>query len=131
LGTLPFWINDLLIVGAIGCFVGAIWALLIRPEQGAIRARFVGATLLGVIIAGILAVVLIIKNVGTSDARLAYVALSAWAIMLVYGATTVGVVMSTRFAPRVSSYLPFVWPAAMLLVDIYVMVHFLVPFGGL
>ena len=93
--SLPFWINDLLIVGAIVCFVGAIWALLIRPERGAIRARFVGATLFALIVAGILAVFLIIKSVGTSDARLAYVALSAWAITLVYGATTV----STRFVP--------------------------------
>ena len=125
--ALPPWINDLLILVAIVCLGGAVWGYLFRPGGNMIRANLVGMTFFGLIVAGVIAVLLVMKSVSVSEARLAYVALSAWAIVLVYGATF----LTTRFAPRLSSYAPFVWPAALVLVDVYVLTNYLVPFGGL
>ena len=69
--------------------------------------------------------VIVIKSVGYGDARLAYVGLSAFAMVL------------TAATGRVPSRIPrlepggnLIWPAALLAVDMYVIAHFLVPLRG-
>ncbi len=124
---LPVFLNTVLGIFALGCVVLAVWFMLISPRGMPFGQRLSLLSLFAVILGGIVAVVLIIKNVGYSDPRLAYVGLSGLAIVLVTGASSI----SSRRLPGLSRCTPFAWPAAMLAVDIFVLARFLIPLGGL
>ena len=125
--VLPHWISAALSIvvlltlaaGAGVMLVGGQWRL--RPSQ---RLSAVG--LLGCIVAGVIAVVIVIKSVGYGDARLAYVGLSAFAIVLT---AAMGRILSRT--PRLAPVGIMMWPAALFALDMYVIAHFLVPLGGL
>jgi len=72
-------------------------------------------------------VVIVIKSMGYGDARLAYVGLSAFAMVLT---AATGRVPSR--IPRLEPVGNLIWPAALLAVDMYVIAHVLVsPWGAL
>jgi hypothetical protein len=125
--VLPVFVNTVLGLCALACVVLAIWSLLIRPHGLTSDDRLTRLSLFAVIVGGIIAEIFIIKSVGYSDARLAYVSLPALAIVLVTGSSSFG----PRVPPRISRYLPFAWPAAMLATDLFVLARFLIPLGGL
>lgn len=98
--------------------VGRQWRL--RQSQ---RLSAVG--LLGCIVAEVIAVVIVIKSVGYGDARLAYVGLSAFAIVLT---AAMGSVLCRT--PLLEPVGILMWPAALFALDMYVIAHFLVPSEG-
>jgi hypothetical protein len=82
---------------------------------------------LGCIVAGVVAVTVIIKTTGQGHGRVALVAVSAFAVVAVVG--------SEQLFCRMSSALRhvglFLWPIALIAVDLYVIIRFLIPLGGL
>jgi hypothetical protein len=125
--VLPLSLNTVLGVSALVCIALAIWSMFVERQGVPFGQRLALVSLFAVILGGILAEVFIIKSVGYSDARLAYVGLSGFAIVLVKGTSAL---RSPRL-PNISRYTPFAWPAAMFAVDIFVLARFLVPLGGL
>jgi hypothetical protein len=126
--VLPGWMNSALSAVAVLSLLGGVWVLVMDRQWLAPRMPLLSAlALLGCIVGGVIAVVIIIKSVGYSDARLAYVGLSAIAIALV---AAVGR-LSSRMSPRLESVGLLVWPVALFAVDLYVLSHFLIPLGGL
>jgi hypothetical protein len=124
---LPVFLNTVLGLCVLGSVILAIWSMLVRPHGVSFGQRLSLVSLFAVLLGGILAVVLIIKSVGYSDARLAYVGISAFAIVLVKGTSALGPQRLTR----ISRHAPFAWPAAMFALDIFVLARFLAPLGGL
>jgi hypothetical protein len=124
---LPVFMNTVLGLCALASVILAVWSLLIRPRGLTFDDRLTRLSLFAVIVGGVVAEILIIKSVGYSDARLAYVGLPALAIVLVAGSSSTGL----RVPQGISRYLPFVWPAAMLATDLFVLARFLIPLGGL
>ena len=79
--VLPVLLNTVLGICALGSVTLAIWSMLIRQRGISFGQRLSLVTLFAVLLGGILAVAFIIKSVGYSDARLAYVGISAFAIV--------------------------------------------------
>lgn len=126
--VLPGWMNDALGVLALVSLVGGVWMMLAKRIWFRPRLRILPAlAVLGCVAGGVVAVVLIIKSVGYSDARLSYVALSAVAVLLVVG----GVRIASLIDGRVEAISPLFWPAVLLAVDLFVLGRFLIPLGGL
>jgi hypothetical protein len=125
---LPTWMNAVLGTLAIISIVGAVWVLLAGRQRLLRRARIFSVLgLLGVIVGGVVAVIVVIKTVGYGDARLAYVGLSAFAIVAVVGMNRV----VRGINPRSKNLAPFFWPFVLFAVDLYVITSILVPLGGL
>ncbi len=124
---LPAWMNDALGVLALVALVAGAWTILANRRASTWSSqRGAALALLGCIGAGITSVVLIIKSVGYSDARLSYVALAPIAAVMVVGATRL-----TRIKIQLEPIGLMMWPTILLAVDVYVLVRFLIPLGGL
>lgn len=124
--ALPTWVNSVLGALAIFSLLGSAWyAIRQRSSSRSQRLSLLG--LVGCMVAGLIVIVIIIKSVGTSDARLAYVGLSAFAIVVVMGATSI----TSRACPRLQSVGLLMWPVAFLAVDLFVLFQYLLPLGGL
>jgi 4-amino-4-deoxy-L-arabinose transferase-like glycosyltransferase len=124
---LPTWINFIVWALAVLSICAAISALVARRDvlllKGTTPISIAG--LVGSVLAGIVAVLLIAKSTTQAEGRIAFVGLAAFAILLVLG--TDFFVEKTRFSPL----LVFAWPAAMVGVNIYIYYEFLLPLRGL
>lgn len=124
--ALPTWVNSVLGALAIFSLLGSAWYAL--RQRSTFRSQWLSVfSLVGCTAAGLIAIVIIIKSVGTSDARLAYVGLSAFAIVVVVGATNI----ASRASPRLQPVGLLMWPVAFVAVDLFVLFRYLVPLGGL
>jgi hypothetical protein len=125
---LPRWTNWVLAVLGLLCLAVGAWVILASPHWLSSRlALLSGLALLGCILGGLAAEVIHIKTTSIGDARLAFSCLTALAIVLVVG--------SVRLVSGINSRLMLVglcaWPTIFLALDLYVLVHFLIPLGGL
>ena len=138
---LPTWMNQVLAVLGIFCLLtGAFEILVRRPRIFTPLTRLSGLALLGSIVVGVVAVLIVMRS-GSSfylaglfggasmvgDARVAFVALSAFAIVSVLGAGRLVSYLNSR--SELLSLLA--WPTVLFAVDIYVLCRFLIPLGGL
>jgi hypothetical protein len=125
---LPAWMNWALSgLGAI-CIAAGAWVLLMDRSRVSSRLSLLSSlAVLGCIVAGVVAVTVIIKTTGQGHGRVALVAVSAFAVVAVVG--------SEQLFCRMSSALRhvglFLWPIALIAVDLYVIIRFLIPLGGL
>jgi hypothetical protein len=126
--SLPTWVNGILAASGLGCLLFGAHALVSRqPGMGSTVPRLSAVALLGCILGGFIAVVILIKTTAIGDARVAYVGISAFSIVLVLGGTRV----VERVKPRLALVGIWAWPTVLLVLDAYVIVRFLVPLGGL
>jgi Dolichyl-phosphate-mannose-protein mannosyltransferase len=138
---LPVWMNFALgVLGLLGLAAGAFEVLARWPRVFTPLTRLSGVALIGCILAGIAAVFVVMMS-GASlylaelfgegtmvgDARVAFVALSAFAVVEVVGAAR----LVGCFPSRSELLGVLVWPTVFFAVDIYVLFRFLVPLGGL
>jgi hypothetical protein len=138
---LPVWMNQALAVLALLCLVAGAYEILVgRSRIFTPLTRLSGVSILGSILVGVAAVLIVITS-GSSvylaqlfgngtmvgDARVAFVALSAFAIVEVVGASRLVSYLNSR--SELLSLL--VWPTVLFAVDIYVLCRFLIPLGGL
>jgi hypothetical protein len=125
---LPDWMNWALAVLGLLCLVAGAWVVLGDYKGIFFRLpRLSGLALIGFVVAGIIAVLITIKSTSISDARIAFVGLSGFAIILVAGSTW----LLSRISLRLSSIGLLLWPTVLLSVDLYVLIHYLIPLGGL
>jgi Dolichyl-phosphate-mannose-protein mannosyltransferase len=138
---LPAWMNwALAVLGLLCLATGASEVLARRPRTFTPLTRLSGVALIGCILAGVAAVFIVMMS-GSSlylaqlfghgsdfgDARVAFVALLAFGIVEVVGASNLVSCFTSR-----SELLRFLlWPTVLFLVDIYVLCRFLIPLGGL
>jgi hypothetical protein len=125
---LPNYMNDVLALLAVVCLVVGAWVVLARPMQMSVGLQGLsGVALLGCMVGGLVTEVFHIKTTSIGDSRLAFVCLTASAVVLIAG--------STRIASRINIRLwpvgLFAWPVIFLLLDVYVLLRFLIPLGGL
>jgi hypothetical protein len=127
--VLPNLLNDLLAAGAIACVVMGTWALLARTRRSwsGVLQRLPALAVLGSVLGGLAAEVLHLKTTNIGDGRLAYVCLSALALLLVMGSRG----LFSSFGDRVTRLGTFAWPGLMLLLNVYAMVRWVVPLAGL
>jgi hypothetical protein len=126
--SLPLWADALLsAVGLVGLVLGG-WAVLADDRwHSSLRQSLSGLAMLGCIVGGLGAVLLNMKTTSIGDARLLFVAIAAVAFVV-----TVGSVRLVRMvSPRLEQWGLVVWPVALLVADLWVVVHFLIPYGGL
>jgi hypothetical protein len=122
------WMNQALAVLGLLCLFAGAWVVLGDHKWSFSRLpRLSGLALIGPVVAGAIAVLITIKSTSIGDARIAFVGLSGFAILLVAGSTW----LLSRISLRVSSIGLLVWPTILLSVDLYVLIHFLIPLGGL
>jgi Dolichyl-phosphate-mannose-protein mannosyltransferase len=125
---LPSWLNHALAVPAVLCLLLGAWAVVRHRRWVSERLGTVAAiSLLGCVVAGLLAMLIILKDTSLADVRDAFGALAAIAILLTVG--------SVRILTRASSRLEMVgvafWPVVLFALDLYVLIRFLIPLGGL
>jgi hypothetical protein len=126
--TVPSWVNFALAVIGLVCLTTGGWAIVaVQRRDTSWLPRLSGLALLGCILAGLAAVFVLLKETSIGDARLAFVGLSDLAIVLVVGSVR----LVSRTNPRLVPVGVVVWPTVFLALDLYVLVHFLVPLGGL
>ena len=138
---LPVWMNQVLaILGLLCLVIGAYEIVARRHKIFTPITRLSGLALLGCVVAGVAAVLVVMES-GSSlylarlfgsgtmvgDARVGFVALSAFAIVEVVGASRLVGYLSSR--SEVLCLLA--WPTVLLAVDMYVLCSFLIPLGGL
>lgn len=125
---LPNWMNNILWVLAGASALSAFGAVLARRRRRANLAPggpLAGAAVAGALVAGLAAVLVIAQTTTQAEGRIAFVGLSAFAIILVLG---------TDLAPEgrwLSWAGPGLWPAVLVLVNVYVLATYVVPLGGL
>jgi hypothetical protein len=120
--------NLLLWILAALSMISAAVMLRVRGWRGALRPSVSGLALWGIagaVVAGIAAVLIIAQTTTQAEGRVGFVGLVGLAILLVLG--TVPGTTQNRFARAAV----FVWPAALVAVNIYVFSNYLVPLGGL
>ena len=125
---LPKWMNLLLWILAALSMISAAVMLRVRGWRGALRPSVSGLArwgIAGAVVAGIAAVLIIAQTTTQAEGRVGFVGLVGLAILLVLG--TVPGTTQNRFARAAV----FVWPAALVAVNIYVFSNYLVPLGGL
>jgi Dolichyl-phosphate-mannose-protein mannosyltransferase len=125
---LPFWMNLTLASVGILCLVIGAWAITtLKNRDSSWLSRLPGLALPGCVIAGLIAVFVNLKETSIGDARLAFVGLSAFAILLVAGSARLSAVIfpSARWVGVV------LWPIIFIGIDIFVLIRFVVPLGGL
>jgi 4-amino-4-deoxy-L-arabinose transferase-like glycosyltransferase len=125
---LPKWMN-------LGLW--ALAALSMISAGVALRSRWPRAVLVsstsalavwaivGVVFAGIAAVVIIAQTTTQAEGRVAFVGLAGFAILLALG-TDLGTARG-----RLALAVVFTWPVILVGVNVYVLFNYLVPFGGL
>jgi hypothetical protein len=106
---LPAWMDAVLGVMAVGCFL----ALIVRRGRELLPAVLCAA-------GGVLAWLLIIREYTQAEGRYLLIAGSSWSLLLVLGAKHLASGRSLGL---------WVWPAAFLCVDAYVAVEWLIPYG--
>lgn len=119
---LPVWINTLFLALAALSLTAGTWALLHQRTLGRLQV----AAMLGCLLGALIACVQVAQSTSHVEGRIAFVGLCAFALIASVGMkATVG-----RFNSRAWTGL-LVWPAAFLALDVYVLIHFTVPLGGL
>ncbi len=121
---LPKAVNEVLWVGAAFCIViyGLSW---LRTSVMPIERHLVDLALIGSVLAGLLAVIIVAKDSLQAEGRVTYVALSAFSIILVLGSS---ILLSSAKWKKVSL---LAWPCVLLGVDLYVLTTFVYPGRGL
>jgi hypothetical protein len=139
--TLPSWMNVVLAVIAVPCLlVGAYVVIADRKRVSGQLTVWSGLALVGTIVGGLASILIVIQSgnalflsqslglgTGVGDARVGFIALSAFAIVAVVGAVR----LTGTLNPRVQWLGLYLWPAIFLAVDLYVVFRFLIPLGGL
>jgi hypothetical protein len=89
----------------------------------------VGLILFGFALAGATAVLIIAKSTTQASGRIAYTGLAGFAILAVLGLDE----LAARLVPlaRARPIILAVWPALLLILNVYAFVHFVIPFRGL
>jgi hypothetical protein len=118
---LPVWVNAVLAVFGVLSFAAGTWALLQRRSFGGLQA----AGLLGSVVGALVATVLVGQSTSHVEGRIAFVGLCAFALI-----ATIGTQVALGRVGRPWTGL-LVWPAILLALDVYVLVHFTVPLAGL
>jgi 4-amino-4-deoxy-L-arabinose transferase-like glycosyltransferase len=131
---LPFWLNKVLIALAAYAVVLFIWSVA-RGRDRLLRPA-VTAALVGAVVAGVMAVMSVAKDALQAEARVAFVGLSAFATILVIGASQAGLLLLRRARPALAVAVAEVgglllWPVVFLGIDLYVFLHFVWPTRGL
>jgi hypothetical protein len=126
--SLPMAVNDFLAAVGLLCLVVGAWVLVTRRQSKWLTVPPLSAVaLLGCIVGGLIAVIINIKTTSIGDARVAFVGIAAFAIVLTLGSTR----LFERINPRWAPIGMWAWPTVLLALDAYVVVRFLVPLGGL
>ena len=126
--SVPTWVNGILAAMGLLCLAAGAWVLLVPREPEWRRVpRLSAVALVGCILGGLIAVIINIKTTSIGDARVAFVGIAAFAMALVIGGTR----SFERISPRLAPIGMWSWPAVLLALDVYVIVRFLVPLGGL
>ncbi len=126
--SLPTWMNGVLAAAGLGCLAVGTWALVSRRPRARLTVPGLSAAaLVGCILGGLIAVIINIKTTSIGDARVAFVGIAAFATVLVMGSTR----LVERVKPRLAPIGLWAWPAVLLALDVYVVVRFLIPLGGL
>jgi hypothetical protein len=126
--SLPAVVNDILAVVGLLCLIVGAWALATREQPRCLTVPPLSAVaLLGCIAGGLIAVIINIKTTSIGDARVAFVGIAAFAVVLALGSTRLFERINPRWAPMGM----WAWPTVLLALDAYVVARFLVPLGGL
>ena len=126
--SLPTAVNDILTAVGLLCLVVGAWVLVTGQQPRWLTVPPLSAVaLLGCIVGGLIAVIINIKTTSIGDARVAFVGIAAFAIVLTLGSTRLFERINPRWAPMGM----WAWPTVLLALDAYVVVRFLVPLGGL
>jgi hypothetical protein len=110
------------------CLVVGAWVML-RQRRWVSRSLspLAGLSLVGCVVAGFIAILIIVKDTSIGDVRDAFGALAAIAIVVTVG--------SARILTRINSRLEVVgvafWPVVLLALELYVLIRFLIPLGAL
>lgn len=125
---LPARISEALAVLAVPCLLVGAWAV-VRQRRWVSRvlSPLSALSLLGCIVAGFLAMLIIIKDTSLGNTRDAFVALAAIAIVITVGSVRI----LSRISPRLELVGVALWPIVLLSLDLYVVIRFLIPLGGL
>jgi hypothetical protein len=125
---LPDWMDRILAIMALVCLAAGIVSLFVGGRGDSSRVPSLsGLAFVGCVAAGIVAVSITIGSTSIGDARVAFVGLTAFAAVVTVGSVRLLGLLHHRLEP-VGLLL---WPAALMDVDIYVLVRFLIPLGGL
>lgn len=119
---LPVWINAVFLALAVLSLTAGTWVLLHRKALGRLQV----AGLLGCVLAALIACVQVAQSTSHVEGRIAFVGLCAFALIAAMGMkAVVGHFISRSWMGLL------VWPTAFLALDVYVLIHFTVPLGGL
>jgi hypothetical protein len=125
---LPKWMNVALWTFAALSTISTIVTVALRRKRASVlpsASPLALAAVLGSILAGLAAVLIVAQTTAQAEGRVGFVGLAGFAVVLVLG---------TELSPRRRGWpamLVFAWPVALLAVNFYVLANFLVPFGGL
>jgi len=125
---LPLRMNQALAVLGLPCLVVGAW-VVVRHRAWISRSLtpLSAIALPGSIAGGLAALLIIIKTNSIGDTRDAFVALTAIAIVLTVGSSW----LFSRIGPRLELVGVSLWPVVFLSLDVYVLIRFLIPLGGL
>jgi hypothetical protein len=125
---IPAWINwTLSCLGAL-CVASGAWVLLTGRGRLTPRVSVTSSlALLGCIAGGVVAVAIILQATGQGHGRTALIAVPAFAAVAVVGS----VQLFRRNTSGLRHVGLFVWPITLIAVDLYVIIRFLIPLGGL
>jgi len=124
---IPKWINVSLWTAA-GASIFSAGIRLIRSFKlydAKDRACFI--TLVLGLAAGALALYIIARTTVQGEGRVGYVGLSAFAILCTFGMNEA----FTKLMPKLKYVGLLIWPLSLLLVDVYIFVHIILPLGSL
>ena len=125
---LPDWMDRILAAAGLVCLVaGSVYVLAGGKTDSSRMPRLSALALVGCVAAGLAAVLITIRSTSIGDARVAFVGLTAFAAVVTLGSARLFRLLHRRLEPVGV----FLWPAALMAVDVYVLVRFLVPLGGL
>jgi hypothetical protein len=123
--SLPAAANWILGLAALSCLGIGTWRMA-QARQDA-PTRRTGFLLIACVLAAIAAVAVNIHATTIADARVAFVALSAFSLLIVTGTARIASVLKSS----AGQFGLWAWPAVMLMADVYVLARFVVPLGGL
>jgi hypothetical protein len=133
---LPAWVNKVLT--AVAAYAVVLFVFVVVRRHQRIMRPAVAAALVGAVLAGVAAVMGVAKDALQAEGRVAFVGLSAFAMILAIGASQAGPLILRRMRGEAAATPPaaevaglVVWPIAFLAVDIYVLCHFVLPTRGL
>ncbi len=125
---LPVWVNGALWAAALSTLLIGSWSVLTaRRRKVASRLGLLSSWgFVGCTVGGIVAFLIILKSTGLAFGRNTYVGIAAFAFLINTGTTWIA--RQVRLRPTAVAI--FLWPAALLALDLYVIARFLLP-GGL